>query len=705
MRSNGSAAVSVERFFQFSLLGLVFSGYLAVAGSGYLDTPTIALTAGGLVLRALLIAGLLRFEISDRFVTIATLAYIGWFPLDYVFFARGFLEATVHLVFFLAVMKVLTARTNRDYAYTAVIAFLELLAAAILSANLNFFGFLSVYLLFAMAAFTSGEIRRSIQRPHATARTGLRRFHSRLAFLTLFLTLGILALTGGLFFMLPRTAEAALDHFVSNRFYLPGFSSQVRLGEIGEVKNTSRPVMHVRFSNTAPPNLKWRGAALSDFDGRRWYSPPVGAQAVPIEDGRATLADYGRAMRLGRRITYQVDLNPIGSDTLFFAGIPEMLELRQPVLLRTPDDSYRLGRVPSQGIRYETYSVLEEPLGVPEWFAPDKLPDAMLAALPATPPHRSAHSRAGLAHGGAGNPPAWGARARWRTPCAATTATRSNCSGPRCPIRWRISCSSGRKGHCEYFASAMAVMLRTLGIPSRLVTGFQSGTWNPISEALVVRTSDAHSWVEAWLPGRGWTTFDPTPPDPNPRGATIFSRLSLWADAAETFWQDWVLGYDPNRQATLAERMERSSRFLSTRWIDRIANAERRWKAAVMHWSRRYGTEALGMSAACSVALWITPPLWRRCNVSLRVRRVRRGAASTADATLLYTRMLQILRRRGFQKPAWFTPTEFAASLPSELSGLVAQFTTAYNDVRFGGRLDAAQHLSTLLDRVEHQDH
>src|ERR1044071_8539312 len=60
-----------------------------------------------------------------------------------------------------------------------------------------------------------------------------------------------------------------------------------------------------------------------------------------------------------------------------------------------------------------------------------------------------------------------------------------------------------KKGHCEYFASAMTIMLRTQGIPSRLVTGFQSGTFNPFTELFVIRASDAHSWVEAWLPRRG----------------------------------------------------------------------------------------------------------------------------------------------------------------------------------------------------------
>src|SRR5258708_24158931 len=128
-RADASAAVPVERFFQFSLLGLVTSGFLAVAGSGYLDAATSILTAGGLALRALLIYGIVRLRISDRASTLITIGYTGFYLVDYFLLSREFLAATVHLVFFLAVVKILTAKTNRDHLYTAVIAFLELLAA------------------------------------------------------------------------------------------------------------------------------------------------------------------------------------------------------------------------------------------------------------------------------------------------------------------------------------------------------------------------------------------------------------------------------------------------------------------------------------------------------------------------------------------------------------------------------------------------
>jgi hypothetical protein len=82
---------------------------------------------------------------------------------------------------------------------------------------------------------------------------------------------------------------------------------------------------------------------------------------------------------------------------------------------------------------------------------------------------------------------------------------------------------------------------------------------------------------------------------------------------------------------------------------------------------------------------------------------VRRGEASIADATLLYERMLHLMHRRGYQKPPWFTPAEFAASLPqTDLGQAVAEFTLTYNALRFGGQTQSAARLSVLLDRLEH---
>src|ERR1039458_5134523 len=281
---------SIERFFQFALLGLVASGYSAVAGSGYLDGPTMALTASGLVLRGLMVGGWLRLDLSGRMAALFGVGYVAFFAVDYFLLSRDFLFATVHLVFFLAVIKILTARTHRDDLFVAAIAFLELLAAAILSINFNFFVFLALYLTFAIATLASSEIRRSVERPATTARSGLKDFHVRLALLAVWATAGILALTAGMFFLLPRTADAAFSRLISHRIFIPGLSGEVTLGEIGELKTSSRTVMHVSmYVNQSAAPLKWRGGAMTEFDGKAWFDPEGSPKLVPVENGQAVL--------------------------------------------------------------------------------------------------------------------------------------------------------------------------------------------------------------------------------------------------------------------------------------------------------------------------------------------------------------------------------------------------------------------------------
>ena len=695
-RSPGNAAAAVERFFQFALWGLVVSGYLAVAGSGYLDAATVILTGAGLLARALLISGWLRFDISPKVAVALTLAYVGFFPLDYFLLSRAFIQSTVHLVFFLAVIQILTARTNRDYFFMAMIAFLELLAAAILSTNSNFFLFLALYLLFAMAAFTSAEIRRSMQKPLTVARSGLRRFHPRLAALTALVTVGILGLTAGLFFMLPRTADAALRRLVSRRFYLPGFSNQVILGEIGEIKTTSRPVMHVRFADGhAPVNLKWRGATLSDFNGRAWFEPSPDPRWISaVAKGVFQLANDQQRRHLGRSTNYRVSLNGIDSDVLFFAGRPEIVYLRQLSIMAHPDGSYRLGHPPAEGFSYDVYGWLgdtgaEDFLGVSE--------RRQYLSLPTLDPRIPARARATVKGLDGDMDRAVAVMRYLRRSYGYTLQLPSHeVADPLANFLF-----TRRQGHCEYFASAMAVMLRAVGIPSRLVTGFQSGIFNPLTGLYVIRASDAHSWVEAWMPGRGWVTFDPTPPDPHYGANALLTKLSLYADAVETFWQEWVVSYDLGHQATLADRMEQASRRVSLRWLDRVFDVGENWTSA-RSWLVRTGLWWLLALACAAVGAWSAPKVWRAWRMRLGVWRLRRGRASLADATLLYQRMLKLLKRRGYEKPAWFTPYEFACSLPpSETGMLVLQFTSAYNALRFGGQAQAAPRLSELLEALE----
>jgi transglutaminase-like putative cysteine protease len=406
----------------------------------------------------------------------------------------------------------------------------------------------------------------------------------------------------------------------------------------------------------------------------------------------------------GRRINYHVELEALENDTLFFAGTPEILDLRAPVLYRSETSSFRLGHAVPQGFPYDVYSLLDDPPErAPVLYPPPVLRLAereVYLQLPALDSRIGELARS-FAAGEAGDL----ARAR------AIERHLRSAYGYTLELPDREVADPlanflfvRRKGHCEYFASSMAVMLRSLGIPSRLATGFQSGVYNPVSGLWLVRASDAHSWVEAWIPGYGWTTFDPTPADPNAGGLAWLTRVALYLDAAETFWQQWVVTYDLTRQGTLAYHMELGAQRVGIRWFDTAVAVRSGWQRFAAAWARRYGWQALAW-VACLVALgFAAGPLVRLMGMRRRVERVRRGQASTADATLLYQRMLHILQRRGYQKPPWFTPAEFARSLPrTPLGDSVGEFTATYNALRFGGHAETAPRLSILLDRMERE--
>jgi transglutaminase-like putative cysteine protease len=692
------ATQPVEQFFQYSLLGLLASGFLALAGSGALDVPTLALTGAGLVLRLLLISGVVQFELSGRWIAAVTLVWIGFYPLDVLYVSREFIPATVHLICFLAVIRILSAKTNRDYFFVKVIAFLELLAATLLSASFNFFVFLTLFVIFGVATFCCSEVRRSSQQPDQVV-VGGAPFKGRLAGLTAIITIGIVLMTGGLFFLLPRTARAAFRSLVSERYHLPGFSNEITLGQIGELKQQSTPVMHVRVD---PPNdklpLKWRGTALSQFDGKRWYNPPGRLARVLLVGGRTQLTP-GARRHPGPRISYEVRIGPVDSDTLFFAGVPEFLNIDDlRLIFRGPGETYRTGMGSTEGRQYTAAGYRPEAGPDADGDTPalsqNEFNEHLL--LPGGTDRRTIEL---ARREGQGSTPLERARSieRYlRTSFGYTTELPQQEHAD--PIAYFLF--DRRRGHCEYFASSMAVMLRAIHIPSRVVTGFQSGTYNRLTGWHVIRASDAHSWVEAWIPGRGWTTFDPTPPDLTRTGnAALWSHLMLYMDAVDTLWRDWVVGYSLDQQIDLISRVERRSQVLSgglqfsddfRLWMTRSAQSVRPWLS--------YS----GLVLLAALALWLLgPQFWDRLTARRHASRVSRGQAVASDAAILYERMLRILRRRGLEKPNWLTPAEFARIVPRARDRvLVEQITAAYHDLRYGGNIEAGPLLVRLIGEL-----
>ena len=134
-----------------------------------------------------------------------------------------------------------------------------------------------------------------------------------------------------------------------------------------------------------------------------------------------------------------------------------------------------------------------------------------------------------------------------------------------------------RRGFCEHYASAFAVLMRAAGIPSRVVLGYQGGELNPLGDDyMIVRQSDAHAWTEVWLEGQGWTRVDPTSAVAPERIMTgmsgamlagtgsewglavpsmLIHRLTLTWDVLNAKWNEWILAYGPDNQTSLMERL------------------------------------------------------------------------------------------------------------------------------------------------------
>ena len=425
-------------------------------------------------------------------------------------------------------------------------------------------------------------------------RGGLRSFPRRLGLLSVFLFTGIFTMTGALFFVLPRTARAALERFVPQRYHLPGFANEVTLGQLGEIKQSSAPVMHIRrYLDEGLLDVRWRGTALTEFDGKRWFNPPGGEEVIHVPlDSHQVMFKPERAVRRGYRMVYNVQFSEIASDTLFYAGTLQSISINAPILHYSRGKSLRVSRVPVSGLKYIASSWIEDmstPRTPVEPLPPIERDDLLL--LPDKLDVRIFRLAREVIEGAKGGVNPEDAKAR-----AIEKYLRTNYGYTLKLLPATVQdplanfLFERRKGHCEYFASAMAVMLRTVGIPSRVVTGFASGTYNPLTGWQVVRASDAHSWVEAWIPGHGWTTYDPTPPDPGAIQSPLMTRMNNFFDAAEQFWQDWIMSYDLDRQITLATRVQQSGRGAACaldRQHGRMAQRRRPVQRAIRSYGRR----------------------------------------------------------------------------------------------------------------------
>ena len=707
MTQSSPASTAIERYFQVSLYLLIATGFATLASTGRLDAPALILVTLALLCRGYLLVRGRTLQLPERLTSYLTLVYVVFYVCDLFFLSGSFVSATVHLVLFIMVVKMFSVQRDRDHMYLAIIAFLSVLAAAVLTVDAIFFASFCVFLLLAASTFISMEIRRSSARAAATspAQPNTWRLPRSLSSTALGLALAMALGSSVIFFIMPRLSNGYLSAYAPRNALVSGFSDDVRLGEIGQIQQSDTVVMHIQIDGDTrgAHQLMWRGVALRTFDGTRWSNPQQAVRAFTSLDGRFDLPLTPAAAPVPRLVRYRVLMEPVGTNVFFLA--PQPRSLSGDYRMITVDDGgavYNGDRQKTIG-SYRAISDVARPSADELRRATAEISARIALSylkLPAVDPRLPQLARNITAAEPTAYDRALAIEHHLRTQYEYTLQLPS--VPQRDPVAYFLF--ERKAGHCEYFASSMALMLRTLGIPARVVNGFRGGEFNSVTGSYIVRARDAHSWVEAYFPPYGWITFDPTPAGAAAMGGT-WNRAALYLDALREFWREWVINYDFDHQVSLSNDVVTRSR----RWLDgsrlwarqgyaELLERARHLEVKVETSPRRVAGLALG-AIALVVLLLNLGPLRRM----IQMRRLARnpGSAPQAAASIWYGRMLQTLGRRGWRKLPEHTPREFVSTIGDPgLRDPVAAFTDRYERARFGNSAEDAQALPEIYEEI-----
>jgi transglutaminase-like putative cysteine protease len=676
-------------------------GVLAVVNTASMSPWTTAFVLVGLALALAVPEG---WQNKPALRHLATIGPLTLFAVQGVRLLAG-RPAIDIAVEFAAILQLIRLATRRGAAHDQqiiVLALLHFVAGTVLGGGLSYGLCFVGFLVVAPGALVLSHLRREVEgnyRQGARDRTGLpvdvprilrsRRVVGR-GFLatTCLLSVPIFLFTAALFVMFPRVGLSLLllNHPPKGR--MVGFSDRVDLGEVGVLR--SDPSIALRFEvqdlPEPPParlTLRLRGTAFDRYDGRRWERTQHDRRGG--SDGGDTLSVVRRPTSADRRIT--LDLEPIDPPVVFLpprtvalhVRVQQQAVLGEPLLLsRGPEGEIRYGGSDAHGLRYDAYIAGDrEPIIE---LVPPQDRQRYLDLPPEMPSRLGA-----LAHEWAD------AQA---TPYLKAKAieehlkhdfkydTGSPSGGKPQPVDHFLF--ESKRGHCEFFSTAMALMLRELGIPSRNVTGFVGGTYNRFGRYYAVREGDAHSWVEAYFdePIRGWVTFDPTPtsgaqPLQETAGAYVYMRDLV--EALSQRWNRYVIGYDLKTQVRIFEDMSRAYERMRARTGVNSGMLGRVTRGPVLA-----GVLLVFVGAAYVV--------WKR---KRRPKSAEAGAAERTridpkqeSATALYRTLELALTTQGITRPASLPPLRHAEELAAKAHPLaddILDLTNRYLSARFGG--------------------
>ncbi|MCB1057246.1 MAG: DUF3488 domain-containing protein [Acidobacteria bacterium] len=603
--------------------------------------------------------------------------------LQLVAFRGQIVQTVIHICLFTVVVKLFALRGLRDVWHTFGAIFFLFLAAMGTSVHPTILLYLLAFTIPAMVLLVRLAMVRVLSRYD---RAGEILEKTPVVGFVIGALAAMVVLAIPLFVIFPRISSPFVGirgTGTGTRIYAAGYTDEVTLDTIGGQRNNPGVAMRLQFVGGRPPGdqLRLKGGSFDVYEKRRWRAS--------AQD--QTLTGDGNTFHLSRdpvEGTVDVWLQPLGTKSVILPVQAVTVELEVPVLNRDRGGAVGVWRAPSSVLAYRVGMAAEpvlfgpEPLSVRKPEASDR--DPVLDPGDLSP--RAIELAADVM--GEGTPREKARRLEHYLITEYSFSLDFVGLTGRAPIDDFLFVH--RQGHCELFASAMVLMLRSQGIPARLATGFLGAELNPLTDYYVVRQSNAHAWVEAYLADQGWTIFDPTPPagrplDRTPEGFGLFRQA--W-DYLLFRWDRYVLTYGFEDQLSFLWGA-REAWFRLRDWLTgddepavapAAAAAEAAGSAPVPEDQAAPAPSGLGdwwllgvgfLAAVLGALLW-----WQR-----RLERL--------TATRAFERLRRLVRARGVELPDNTTAAELERStvehFPAAAAG-TARIVDLYLHESFGGR-------------------
>lgn len=481
------------------------------------------------------------------------------------------------------------------------------------------------------------------------------------------LSLGAGALACVLFVLIPRLDAQVLAD-LGDRTDMAGFAGEVELGELGEIKDNPELVLRATVTDhTGAPQsgpFYFRGVALDRFDGRTWSRSQQGSRRVELAQGEVD--PKPGVLRV------EVLMEPMSKAPVFTVGRVDHLATDAGTVTTDGTGGLRFDGG-AERREYVTWShTAQVDPRAPAARRP--APETTLALPEDLDPRIVALADQWVAEAGATTP--WeitvALEARLRRDYDYTVIPTAGSSGQPLSAFFFET----RAGHCEYFATALAVMLRTQGVPARIVNGFYAGEVNDLGGYITIRQSHAHSWVEARLGQNGWVAFDATP-----SGGEV-PRAGLMRQIGDTLNRKWfgvVLTYDLRMQLDSTEAMGRRIAALTEPGTSETGSAD------------PAGDQLLGVGVVLVLAVGGAMGSVRLARALVRTPSARRRRQTGVAAQ--YAKARKQLARKGWTAPPSYPAVQAAehiVGLAGDQAAPLVELAWLAHRVQYGGADGAA---------------